>query len=540
MKLSSRLLMAILVSLFAMLLLVVMAVSFEKMADRRLDDALNNLLPSVNDLNGAVDAFVEMRIDANKTLLVNSADERKKLQQLFQASSVRLKKSLDQYQKNDIYDEEDKELLIKDKKVFDQYEKTTLAALALEDTESGRVLAIPHFLHGDVKNAAEAFLHAIREHVAYNMKIAEVIQREDQSASTRDVLVLSSVAIISFFLLIVVYLNVYRAIVGGLAEMKSVIYLLNRDKNLTMRHVRKGRDEVCDVLDSVNALIENLHQDFGKMEASARAVMDSSKDFSQSAREVAQASSQQSEASASMATSIEQMTVAVNHIAERTAYARTLAQEAGQLANQGSATITQTIQDIREISQAVEKSGVSIRELENHSSTVNAVVLVIKDIADQTNLLALNAAIEAARAGELGRGFAVVADEVRKLAERTSVSTQEIAQTIHAMREKSSQATEQMKVAEELARLGVSRADDADQAINKIGDATVSTVKMVEEMAISIAEQGQSANSIAGRIEQVVQMAEASSVSAADAARNAGQLLTLAERQIGIIQQYTL
>jgi methyl-accepting chemotaxis protein len=168
------------------------------------------------------------------------------------------------------------------------------------------------------------------------------------------------------------------------------------------------------------------------------------------------------------------------------------------------------------------------------------VVLVIKDIADQTNLLALNAAIEAARAGELGRGFAVVADEVRKLAERTAVSTQEISQTINAMREKSTQATEQMKVAEELARMGVSRADDADQAIGRIGDATGNTVKMVEEMAISITEQGLAANSIAQRIEQVVQMAEASSVSAADAARNAGQLLSLAEKQIGIIQQYTL
>ncbi len=540
MKLSSRLLMSILVSVLTMLILVVMAISFEKMADRRLDDALNNLLPSVKDLNGAIDAFVEMRTDANKTLLVDSTEERKKLLQMFQSSAVQLKQVLDRYEKNDIYDQQDKMLLLKDKEAFDRYNKAVLSALALEATATGRGIALAHFLTGDVKMAAEAFMRAIREHVAYNMKIAENIQREDASASARNVLMLSSVAGISFLILSLVYLNVYRAIAGGLAEMKSVIYQLNKDKNLTVRHVRKGRDEVCEVLNTVNALIENLHHNFGEMQTSARAVMTSSKEFSQSAKEVSSASNQQSEASASMAASIEQMTVAVNHIAERATHARNLGQEAGTLAHQGSATITQTIQDIREISQAVEKSGVSIRELENYSGTVNTVVLVIKDIADQTNLLALNAAIEAARAGELGRGFAVVADEVRKLAERTAVSTQEISQTINAMREKSTQATEQMKVAEELARMGVSRADDADQAIGRIGDATGNTVKMVEEMAISITEQGLAANSIAQRIEQVVQMAEASSVSAADAARNAGQLLSLAEKQIGIIQQYTL
>ncbi len=64
---------------------------------------------------------------------------------------------------------------------------------------------------------------------------------------------------------------------------------------------------------------------------------------------------------------------------------------------------------------------------------IDALRVLINDIADQTNLLALNAAIEAARAGENGRGFAVVADEVRRLAERSKSSAGDIATIISAV-----------------------------------------------------------------------------------------------------------
>jgi len=64
---------------------------------------------------------------------------------------------------------------------------------------------------------------------------------------------------------------------------------------------------------------------------------------------------------------------------------------------------------------------------------IDALRLLINDIADQTNLLALNAAIEAARAGEHGLGFAVVADEVRRLAERSKTSAGDIATIVTAV-----------------------------------------------------------------------------------------------------------
>ena len=81
-----------------------------------------------------------------------------------------------------------------------------------------------------------------------------------------------------------------------------------------------------------------------------------------------------------------------------------------------------------------------IRGLDEASSEISKVALLIQQIADQTNLLALNATIEAARAGEAGRGFAVVASEVKTLAGQTSQATEQISSRIGVILEATREA----------------------------------------------------------------------------------------------------
>ena len=63
-------------------------------------------------------------------------------------------------------------------------------------------------------------------------------------------------------------------------------------------------------------------------------------------------------------------------------------------------------------------------------SKITMAVTSITTLARQTNLLALNASIEAARAGQHGAGFAVVAQEVKSLADKSRVSSEEIADLV--------------------------------------------------------------------------------------------------------------
>src|SRR5574343_262057 len=195
--------------------------------------------------------------------------------------------------------------------------------------------------------------------------------------------------------------------------------------------------------------------------------------------------------------------------------------------------------ELERVASDITESAALIESLGERSKQISSVVSVIREIADQTNLLALNAAIEAARAGEQGRGFAVVADEVRKLAERTSLSTQEIATTVSAILDETGRAVGRMQGLSANMSGSVDMARQAGESLETIDQHAQETVEVVHGIADSTREQSSASHEIARLVENIAQAAEGSNNRALLNSQRAQNLLQLAAELEAQLSRFT-
>lgn len=539
MTIVKRLILTLSVALLALVGIACFELYQQALSVKRFEEATSKFIVSVNNLNAATYAFINVQSSVINQALLTDDSHRGSAQEVTRDSLNHLNDALWMYEKNNVSDLRDRELMNADLAKVAAY-RSALGEFFTFTNAGLSELATKSITEGALHEATASFVQALANHIAYKIKLAKV--EVDNNRKAYDKARLETAGLVAVVLLLGLYMSIQlvRTVRGGLSSIRQTLVQVSQSLDFTQRAEVLGKDEISQTAGAFNDLLERLQSNLNSILQGANQVAIASQALAQTATQVATAADSQRATSSDVAETLELITQSVHQVAESAEESRRLAQEAGALAKDGSDTITQSIRDVREISVAVDSAAHTIRELEVFSSQVSSIVAIIEDIAGQTNLLALNAAIEAARAGEMGRGFAVVADEVRQLADRTTTSTQEISSTIRSIQERSRQATELMHCTEELVRTGVSRADEADNSIQRIGSATSSTAHKATEISSAIMEQGSATKDIAAQVEKIAEMSVESSSAAQQVANNARQLDELARQQITTLSFYRL
>ena len=279
------------------------------------------------------------------------------------------------------------------------------------------------------------------------------------------------------------------------------------------RRVRAQRIDrlTADFDKSIKIVVDMTSSSADEMQATAQTMSSIAEETSSQATTVASAAEQASNNVQTVASAAEELSNSIEEIARQV--------------QRQSAVATRA-------DDALSESRRQVSELAEQAQGIGDVVGLITSIAEQTNLLALNATIEAARAGDAGKGFAIVASEVKTLATQTAKATEDIADQIKGVQERTGSTvsaieriTETIASMTEIASVVASAVEEQNVATQEIGRNVQEAATGTQQVSSAITGVRQASVEAGSASTQVLAAAGELSKQAADLSAGVRQFL---------------
>lgn len=255
-------------------------------------------------------------------------------------------------------------------------------------------------------------------------------------------------------------------------------------------------------------------------------------------KQIAESLETLSSSSDTIASSIDEVNMTVKEIENLANDSVAMAEKVTTTASdQGMRAINAAMDGMNDIKVSVTSLATVINTLGKRSDDIGKILKVINEVTDQTNLLSLNAAILATQAGEHGKSFAVVADHIADLAERTAISTKEIASLISTVQDETRSSVKKASEGIDIVETGLVLFNEVNTALSGILDSSRASTEMSRSIQRATLEQSQVIRQITGSIKDMTLQIERISSAIQEQTRGSKFIISITDNMKSLSNQ---